>query len=64
MRDNHFFNIVSAQPSTIMSWVADKKLVAKNTHTIIERFGVPDSGNQTSALYAIKIRHIPVSNDF
>jgi len=60
LRHGHFFNMVSAQPSTTMSWVADRKLATKNTHTIITMFGGPDSGSQTSMLYAMQIRHIPV----
>lgn len=48
----YFFKIVNDQPSTTISWVADKILTKKITNDIIFGFGFPDSGNQLSMLLA------------
>lgn len=58
--DVYFFNIVSAQPSTTISWVADKKLMTKTTIVSILRFGVPTSGNHSSILFARYSNNNPI----
>jgi len=58
--DTHFFNIVNAQLSTAISWVVFNKLMMNNKHTIILRFGFPDSGNHSSVLLAKYSNNAPV----
>lgn len=61
--NTNFFNIVNAQPSTTISCVAAKIFAKKNTITNFSMSGFRVSGNHSSILLPIKMKHAPVEHN-
>lgn len=57
---SYLFNIVSAQPSTAISWVAAKMLIIKKMYISFTMSGLPVSGNKLSMSLAVYIKINPV----
>lgn len=58
--NSYLFNIVSAQPSTAISWVAAKMLIIKKMYISFTMSGFPVSGNKLSMSLAVYIKINPV----
>lgn len=59
---SYLFSIVSAQPSTAISWVAAKILIIKKIYISFTTSGFPVSGNKLSISLAVYIKINPVNN--
>lgn len=59
VHEAYFFNMVSVQPSIVISSVAAKKLIMPNDKTRALKFGFPTSGNHSSMLDARYNKNAP-----